>query len=78
MARDALGGAVQVSSQQRSEAAALRALSDAVASGDIDAAMAGAEQLAPGVLAVHPRVAFALHCQKFCELVSSPARAACT
>jgi hypothetical protein len=75
VARDALGGAAAAPAGARAEAAALRALGDALAAGDVAAAAEGAEALAPGVLAAHPRVAFALRCQRFVELVGAGADA---
>lgn len=41
-----------------------------VAAGDIDAALALTQQLAPGLLAANPHMHFRLLCQKFAELVS--------
>ena len=69
VARDMLGGGAAVPAAAKAEAAALRRVSDAVAAGNIDEAMQVAEDLAPGVMAAHPRIAFALRCQKFCELI---------
>ena len=37
--------------------------------GDLDAALALTQQLAPGLLAANPRIHFRLQCQKFAELV---------
>lgn len=69
VARDVLGGGSEVPPRAREEAAALAAVAADVAAGDVDAAVAGAEALVPGVMAAYPRVAFALQCQKLCELV---------
>lgn len=44
-------------------------IQDHIRCGQIDPAIHLVEQLAPGTLASHPRVAFRLHCQKFIELV---------
>lgn len=69
VAKDVLGGAVTVPEGAREEAAGLQRVSEAILQGNIDAAVETAEKLAPGVMVQHPRVAFALQCQKFCELV---------
>lgn len=69
VARDVLGGTTSVPTHAKNEAAALQRLATAVRSGDIDASVEISESLAPGVLMENPRVAFALQCQKFCELV---------
>ena len=45
-------------------------INDSLLRGDIDTALALAEQEAPGSLEAHPRVLFRLRCQKFIGLVS--------
>ena len=69
VSKDVLGGATEVPAAAREGAAALKAVVEAVVRGDVDAAVQGAETLVPGVMAAYPRVAFALQCQKLCELV---------
>jgi hypothetical protein len=49
----------------------MQAINDHVLRGDVEAAAALTEDLAPGALAAAPDVAFRLKCQKFCELVSA-------
>lgn len=71
VAKDVLGGGAEVPATARQEAQALRGITDALADGDVDAAVKIAEKLAPGVLEANPRVQFALECQKFCELIAT-------
>lgn len=69
VARDVLGGCVDVSPTAREESIKLNEISLALGRGDVDLSIAVAEKLAPGVLAASPRVEFALKCQKMCELI---------
>ena len=69
VARDVLGGKVDVSKSAQEESTNLNEVSLALGRGDVDAAIAISEKLAPGVLARYPRVGFALRCQKMCELI---------
>ena len=69
VARDVLGGASEVPASAKEEANSLRHVAEAVAQGDVDAAVRGAETLVPGLMDAYPRIAFALQCLKLCELV---------
>jgi hypothetical protein len=44
-------------------------IDERVQAGDIDAALALTEQVAPGLLAGNPHIHFRLQCQKFAEMV---------
>lgn len=66
---DVLKGRNQISESTKEESMALYSATEYVMGGDIDKAMASAEELCPGVLDENPSIAFALKCQKLCELI---------
>jgi Ran-binding protein 9/10 len=71
VARDILGGTVQVPMDEINLAALQSSMREKLLDGDVDGAMTAAESLAPGVMEASPHVAFRLKCLKFCELIKA-------
>ncbi|KAI3427988.1 hypothetical protein D9Q98_006376 [Chlorella vulgaris] len=71
VARDVLGGAAAVSQQDVQNMQVRQQIDERVQAGDIDAALALTEQVAPGLLAGNPHIHFRLQCQKFAEMIKA-------
>lgn len=68
-ARDMMGGAREVSAFDVESVKRRREISDCIAAGNIDRAIALTEELAPGTLEASPAILLRLHVQVFLELV---------
>ncbi|EFN58155.1 hypothetical protein CHLNCDRAFT_34313, partial [Chlorella variabilis] len=71
VARDVLGGSAAVRQQDVQDMQVRQQIGERVEAGDVDAALALTEQLAPGLLAASPRIHFRLQCQKFAEMIKA-------
>ena len=67
--RDLLGGTVAVAPNEVADFALRARVRDSILAGDMDSALAHAEEFQPRALAACPQLLLRIKCQKFVELV---------